>query len=135
MESNEPRSIRIDADVSGFRDAMNDMENLTRRFASTFSSSFRDAALAGKDLDDVLRSVLLRFSDLALDKAFAPLDNLLSNMLSGIAGAGGAAPGAGQSPTNVYFNVRSPDAASFARSSTQITSLLARTVSRGTRSL
>jgi len=47
----------------------------------------------------------------------------------GVAGGGGAAP------VHVVFNVTTPDAPSFRKSEAQVTGMLARAVSRGTRSL
>ena len=47
----------------------------------------------------------------------------------------GVASGGGPAPMNVTFNVSTPDTAGFAQSQTQITSMLARAVSRGQRGL
>lgn len=48
---------------------------------------------------------------------------------------GVAAAGAGGAPINVVFNVTTQDAQSFRRSEAQVTGMLARAVSRGTRTL
>src|SRR6185312_8670474 len=45
----------------------------------------------------------------------------------------GVAASGGGTPVNVVFNVSTPDAASFRKSEAQITGMLARAVSRGTR--
>ncbi|MFN4272136.1 MAG: phage tail tape measure protein [Aliihoeflea sp.] len=47
----------------------------------------------------------------------------------------GVASGGGGQKVNVVFNVSTPDAASFRKSEAQVTGMLARAVSRGTRSL
>lgn len=47
----------------------------------------------------------------------------------------GVAAGGQGRPVNIVFNVTSPDAASFRKSEAQVTGMLARAVSRGTRSL
>lgn len=47
----------------------------------------------------------------------------------------GVATGTGGQPVNIVFNVSSPDAGSFRKSEAQITGMLARAVSRGTRTL
>ena len=47
----------------------------------------------------------------------------------------GVTASSGQTPLNVTFNVSSPDAAGFARSEAQLTSMLARAVGRGRRGL
>jgi phage-related minor tail protein len=47
----------------------------------------------------------------------------------------GVAAGGGKGPVSIVFNVTTPDAGSFRKSEAQITGMLARAVSRGTRSL
>lgn len=47
----------------------------------------------------------------------------------------GVAAGSGSAPVNVVFNVTASDAASFRKSEAQITGMLARAVSRGSRSI
>lgn len=47
----------------------------------------------------------------------------------------GVAAGGQGRPVNIVFNVTSPDAASFRKSEAQVTGMLARAVTRGTRSL
>lgn len=61
-------------------------------------------------------------------EAILPLQRAPDGRL-GVAAAGGGAP------VSIVFNVATPDAASFRKSEAQITSMLARAVSRGTRSL
>jgi phage-related minor tail protein len=59
-------------------------------------------------------------------EAILPLQRSSDGRL-GVAASGGGAP------VNVVFNVSTPDAASFRKSEAQITGMLARAVSRGTR--
>ena len=61
-------------------------------------------------------------------EAILPLQRAPDGRL-GVAAAGGGAP------VSIVFNVVTPDAASFRKSEAQITGMLARAVSRGTRSL
>lgn len=61
-------------------------------------------------------------------EAILPLQRAPDGRL-GVAAAGGGAP------VSIVFNVATPDAASFRKSEAQITGMLARAVSRGTRSL
>jgi phage-related minor tail protein len=51
----------------------------------------------------------------------------------GADGSLGVAASTGSTPVNVVFNVTAQDAASFRKSEAQITGMLARAVSRGTR--
>jgi hypothetical protein len=131
--------IRIDADTSGYEQAMQRITATTGRFGEAFSRSMRDAVLSGRDLDDTLRGLALRFSALALNEAFRPLDNLVGSLVSGLAaplgGQGAGTAFAAGSPSNVIFNVQTPDAASFSRSQGQIATMLARVVARGGRGM
>ena len=60
-------------------------------------------------------------------EAILPLQRSADGRLGVAAGGGGAGP------VNVVFNVSTPDAASFRKSEAQVTGMLARAVSRGTR--
>ena len=61
-------------------------------------------------------------------EAILPLQRSADGRLGVAAGGGGAA-------VNVVFNVTATDAASFRKSEAQITGMLARAVSRGTRTM
>jgi len=135
----EQAPIRVTADTSGFEAAMADMAKSTEAFGRIFAGTMSRAVLSGRDLDDTLRSIALRFADLALGKALAPLENALSGLVGGLlSGAGqGAATGTGlaSAATRIVFNVASQDSASFAKSEGQITAMLARAVGRGQRNI
>src|SRR4051812_12144567 len=68
-------------------------------FARAMSTAFSQAAIGGRALDDVLKSLALRLSNLALAAAFKPvatgilggLDNVFANLFGG-AGKGGGKP-------------------------------------------
>ncbi len=166
---------------------------LGQQLGRVMVSAFKDIAVKGKGLREVLSSLTQSLSKMVLNAAFKPLEkalggaftNLLSNAplefakggvfnqsmpipfakggvisapvsfplgrgqmgLAGEAGAeailpltrgsdgrlGVAAQGGGG--VNVTFNVQSPDAASFARSESQIAAMLARAVGQGQRNL
>ncbi|MEZ5792522.1 MAG: hypothetical protein R3D34_17640 [Nitratireductor sp.] len=139
---NDPQAgaIRISADTSAFDAAMRDISQSAERFGSTFSRSMREAVTSGRDLDDTLRGLALRFADLALDKAFAPLDQLAGNLFQAFASVGqslqsGPGQGSAAARQNITFNVQSSSPAAFAKSQGQISALLARAVKTGSRSL
>ena len=107
-----------------------------------FASSLRVAAISGRDFDDTLRSIALRISSLALNKAFQPLDDLFGSLISSVGQSilsgspASASPVAPQSRSaSIVFNVQTPDAAGFRKSESQISSMLARAVARGSRGL
>src|SRR3954453_7044807 len=70
-------------------------------FARAMTQAFSASIVGGKQLDDVLKSLALRISDLALKLAFKPLEKSLasgiSTLLSGLTGSAGA----GASSTSV----------------------------------
>src|SRR3954470_5651792 len=64
-------------------------------FARAMTQAFSASVTGGKQFDDVLKSLGLRISDLAVRLAFKPLEKSLtsgiSSLLSGLTGIGGAA--------------------------------------------
>lgn len=64
-------------------------------FARAMTQAFSASVSGGKQFDDVLKSLALRISDLALRLAFKPLEKSLasgiSSLLSGLTGVGGDA--------------------------------------------
>lgn len=131
--------IVVSADVSGFDAAMREISQSAERFGDVFASTMRRAVISGRDLDDTLRDIALRFADLALGQALAPIENALSALVagafSGLAQAASGADTAAAALPSIVFNVTSPDVSGFAKSQNQISALLARAVSRGQRSL
>ena len=81
-------TIRIDADTSELREQLNEAAKLGRQFGTALSNSFVDIALKGKGLSDVLRTLALRLSEIALKAAFKPLTDALGGALSGALGGG-----------------------------------------------
>ena len=133
----EQAPIRVTADTSGFDAAMADMAKSTEAFGRIFAGTMSRAVISGRDLDDTLRSIALRFADMALGKALAPLENALSGLAGGLFSGAAAPAGSGLAPaaTKIVFNVASQDSASFAKSEGQITAMLARAVGRGQRNI
>ncbi|MCB1429960.1 MAG: hypothetical protein KDJ66_12685 [Nitratireductor sp.] len=139
---NDPQDgvIRISADTSAFDAAMRDISQSAERFGSSFSRSMREAAISGRDLDDTLRGLALRLADLALEKAFAPLDQLAGNLFQSLASAGlssqsGSSQASAIARQNITFNVQASSPSAFAKSQGQISAMLARAVKSGSRSM
>lgn len=132
--------IRVTVDTKAFDEAMEEISASAEHFGQVFSFSMRNAVLAGRDLDDSLRSIALRISSMALDQALAPLDQLVGSLFSGLLG-GAKTPekdvargSAGASTVaNVIFNMQSPDAAGFTKSEPQIAALMGRALARAQR--
>ena len=140
-------------DLGSYEDAMRAATASAERFASSLTEALRDVALEGRSFEDAMRGVALSMAESALNSALKPVEDGAANLLGALAGGlvgslgnalGGSAPagdgfGAAGSgafpPAPVTFNVSTPDAASFRRSEGQIAAMLARSASRGRRSL
>jgi phage-related minor tail protein len=76
-------TVHVDADIGDLEQQLNEAARLGRQFGAALSSSFADVALRGKGLGDVLRSLALRLSEIALKAAFKPLTEALGGALAG----------------------------------------------------
>ncbi|ADH88045.1 gene transfer agent (GTA) orfg11 [Ancylobacter novellus DSM 506] len=87
--------VEIDADTSAFRREIGEAERLARGFGRAVGDALTGAALKGREADDVLRSLAMRLSSLALDVAFRPLEQGVAGLLQGaLGGLGGSLGGA-----------------------------------------
>src|SRR5947199_8120050 len=72
-------------------------------FARAMTQAFSASVTGGKQFDDVLKSLALRISDLAVRLAFKPLEKSLttgiSSLLSGLTGSAGSAGSSASSPS------------------------------------
>lgn len=181
-------SVVVKADTTAFDAALKAANDSTKDFGRTFTSTVKSAVISGKGLEQTLRSIAMRLSTMALNKALAPIEssisNVMSSFISGLAapktfakggafsssgivsaptlfGFGGQAGVMGEAgpeavmplsrgsdgklgvvaagnnakPISVVFNVNASDAASFQKSESQITAMLARAVQRGQRNI
>ena len=102
----DPVIVPIQADFSGFSDAMKDLQKQTNRFGAAFTSTISSAIRRGKSFEDTLKSLALRLSDIALQSALKPLEDAASNFVGQAVGAlantaGNAMSGAGGGGSNV----------------------------------
>jgi phage-related minor tail protein len=71
----------------------------TNAFASAMTRAFQQSVVGGKQFDDVLKSLALRLSNMAVAAAFRPIaTNIasgLNNLFSGLFGGGGQGGGGG----------------------------------------
>ena len=135
-------NVRVDADMSGFRAALGDLEGDARRVGDALGAAFKGAAVEGRSLGDVLRDLALKLASIALDGALAPIEKGIGDALGRLAGdlVGALAPAPAPGPSMraaapVTFNVTTPDAESFRRAEGQIAAMVARSAMRGRRSL
>jgi phage-related minor tail protein len=86
MTQIEGISIAIDADTSAFRREMHDAEKIARGFGSTLTRAFEGAIVRGRDFGDVLRSLALRLSGMAINAALRPIEQGFAGLLQGLLG-------------------------------------------------
>jgi lambda family phage tail tape measure protein len=91
-------------DTDGAADATRTLDTLTLRtrdlelsalsFSRAMTGAFASSVTGGRQFDDVLKSLVLRLSDLAVRLAFKPLEKSLASgigsLLSGLTGTGSA---------------------------------------------
>jgi phage-related minor tail protein len=183
-------TVAISADTSAFQREIASADKLAKSFGASLDTALSGAIVYGRNFNDVLSTLGLRLSSLALTAAFKPLEQSLGTSFSnlfadpgaiasaaagtpvqafasggvistpsffpmgsniGLAGERGAeaimpltrgADGklgvVAQSPSAplaVTVNVSTPDAASFRRSESYLSGVIARAVARGDRSL
>ncbi|NEV76993.1 phage tail tape measure protein [Rhodopseudomonas sp. BR0C11] len=109
-------------------------------FARAMTSAFSQAVTGGKQFEDVLKSLALKVSDLALKAALKPLTtSLATGLASRFPGLFGGSPlknaNSNGGATTVNIRIATPDADSFRRSETYLTGQIARAVARGQRGL
>ncbi len=108
MAEQENMTVMIDADMSAFDRALNELQKRSNTFGSSLTSAMKDSILSGKQLDDVLRQLAGNMASMALTSGLKPLQGMMSGLFSGVLGAlGGATPfakgGIVSSPT--YFGM------------------------------
>jgi len=86
--------------AENLRQVLGDLEQRSARFGTALGGALKSAVAGGKGLDDVLRGLGNRMTDIALSAGLKPLENLLAGKLadltraaSGALGAFGDAPG------------------------------------------
>jgi phage-related minor tail protein len=62
-------------------------------FSKAMTEAFTAAVVGGKQLDDVLKSLALKISDLTVKAAFKPVEGLLNNALQGLLSSGSGSTG------------------------------------------
>jgi phage-related minor tail protein len=78
--------VTVRASTDQFRDDLSEASRLGSRFASDLTRAFSDAALKGRSLADVLRSLALALSSHALEAALAPVTSVLGKSVAGLFG-------------------------------------------------
>ncbi|WP_029619252.1 phage tail tape measure protein [Pseudorhizobium marinum] len=66
---------------------MADLEARSQRFGAALTGALRSAAVGGRGLEDVLRGLGSRLSDIALSAGLKPLENALGKAIGGMVGS------------------------------------------------
>lgn len=90
-QSVETWTVAIDADTSKLQQELASAARFGRQFGAALTTAFQGVALRGRDLGDVLRSLTMSLSRMALQAAFRPLEQGVASLVGG-ALSGGIAP-------------------------------------------
>lgn len=77
-------SVGIEVDTGELNDVLSDLEARSRSFGSALTSALKSATTDGKGLEDVLRGLALRMTDISLSAGLKPLENLLTSSISSV---------------------------------------------------
>lgn len=86
MEDNEISLAGTLGEAEQLAQVMADLENRSQRFGSALTGALRSAAAGGKGLEDVLRGLGNRLTDIALAAGLKPLETALGNAIGGAIG-------------------------------------------------
>src|SRR3954468_7191062 len=75
--------------ATALSNVMADLEARSQRFGSALGGALRSATTGGKGLEDVLRGLGNRLTDIALSAGLKPLETMLGSAVSGLFGGGG----------------------------------------------
>jgi phage-related minor tail protein len=108
------RAGQLDRSMRSLDRGMRDINRSAAQFGRSLSDAFAQGVTGSRSLEDVLKTLYLRMSDIALRLAFKPLENALTSGFAGLfGGASVAAHGAvkpfasgGIIGTPTYFPLR-----------------------------
>jgi len=84
MRNEKNTTFKIDADTTSFDAALKAAQESTQDFGKVFTSTIKTAVMSGKSLEDTLRSLAMRMSTMALNKALAPIENSISDLMTNV---------------------------------------------------
>src|SRR5262249_9786952 len=94
-------SVSIDADLSQFKREIAEADKLAKGFGSSFTRALDQALIRGRSFSEVIRTLGLRLSSLALNAAFKPIEQGLAGAFQGLFGGLTGGPQGGGSLLNV----------------------------------
>lgn len=85
--------VRVDLDMGGADEALASLEARAHSFGAALTGALRSAVVDGKSLEDVLRGLAMRISNIGLSAGLAPLEKLVSGAAANLtAGLGRLLP-------------------------------------------
>lgn len=102
MTDDDTLSVTVDLDAAAALSVLDDLESRSASFGRALTSALKGATTGGKGLEEVLRGVGLRLTDIALSSGLKPLETMLGNAAGNLigslsAGFGSALSGGGVS--------------------------------------
>ncbi|MBP2560545.1 phage-related minor tail protein [Neorhizobium galegae] len=87
MEDDDKSLAGTLSGAEALTDVMADLEVRSLRFGAALTGALRSATTGGRGLEDVLRGLGNRLSDIALAAGLRPLENMLGNAIGGLVGS------------------------------------------------
>jgi len=101
MTDDDTLALSVDLDGAQALSVLDDLESRSASFGRALTSALKGATTGGKGLEEVLRGVGLRLTDIALSSGLKPLENLLGdvagNLVTGLSSGLGSAVSGGLS--------------------------------------
>jgi phage-related minor tail protein len=87
MENDDVTISETLSSAKALSDVMADLETRSQRFGSALTGALRSATTGGRGLEDVLRGLGNRLTDIALAAGLKPLEGLLGNAVGALSGS------------------------------------------------
>lgn len=87
MTDDDTLDLSVDLDAGAALAVLEDLESRSASFGRALTSALRGATTGGKGLEEVLRSVGMRLTDIALSAGLKPLEGLLGDAAESVIGS------------------------------------------------
>ncbi|MFN7091368.1 MAG: phage tail tape measure protein [Allorhizobium sp.] len=87
MTDDDTLAVAVDLDAAAALSVLDDLESRSTSFGRALTSALKGATTGGKGLEEVLRGVGLRLTDIALASGLKPLETLLGNAAGSLIGS------------------------------------------------
>lgn len=87
MTDDDTLAVAVDLDEAAALSVLDDLESRSASFGRALTSALKGATTDGKGLEEVLRGVGLRLTDIALASGLKPLETMLGNAAGNLIGS------------------------------------------------